>query len=62
MSHRMQRQYPTIACNIVESMFTVTNPTPKPGAMKIAWREVRRAKLRLRDLAHDAWVTTKTFG
>ena len=62
MSHRMQRQYPEMMCNIVESMFTVTNPDPKPGAAKIAWREARRAGVKVRDLAHDAWISARTFG
>jgi electron transfer flavoprotein-quinone oxidoreductase len=62
MSHRIQRQYPAMICNIVESMFTVTNPEPKLGATRIALREARRAGIKVRHLAHDLWVTVRTFG
>jgi electron transfer flavoprotein-quinone oxidoreductase len=62
MSHRMQRQYPAMICNIVESMFTVTNPEPKAGATRIALREAKRAGVRVRDLARDLWTTARTFG
>jgi electron transfer flavoprotein-quinone oxidoreductase len=62
MSHRMQRQYPELMCNMVESMFTVTNPEPKPGALRLAWRESRRAGVKLRHLARDGWTTLRTFG
>jgi len=62
MSHRIQRQYPAMICNIVESMFTVTNPVPKQGAARIALREARRAGVKFRHLAHDLWITARTFG
>ncbi len=62
MSHRIQRQYPEMICNIVESMFTVTNPEPKKGVAKIVIREARRAGVKLRDLAKDGWTSARTFG
>ena len=62
MSHRMQRQYPEMICNIVESMFTVTNPEPKLGATRIALREAKRAGVKVRHLAKDLWITARTFG
>ena len=62
MSHRIQRQYPAMICNIVESMFTVTNPEPKQGVARIALREARRAGVKARHLAHDLWITARTFG
>lgn len=62
MSHRMQREYPQLMCNIVESMFTVTNPEPKRGVTAIAWREARRAGVKVRHLAKDLWTTARTFG
>src|SRR3712207_8858141 len=30
LSDRVQRQYPQLACDVVESLFTVTNPVAKP--------------------------------
>ena len=62
MSERMQRQYPQLVCNIVEGMFTVTNPAPKPGALRLAWKESRRAGVRLRHVAADGWTALRTFG
>lgn len=62
MSHRMQRQYPEMICNIVEAMFTVRNPEPKDGALRIALREAKRAGVKARHLAKDLWTTARTFG
>jgi len=62
MSHRMQTIYPELMCNLAEGMFTVTNPMPKKGALALGWREARRAKVRVRDLARDGWTTIRTFG
>jgi electron transfer flavoprotein-quinone oxidoreductase len=62
MSQRMQTQYPGLMCNLVEGMFTVTNPSAKPGVVALAWREVRRAKVKFRHLLKDLWTSMRTFG
>ncbi|HEX7442997.1 MAG TPA: FAD-dependent monooxygenase, partial [Acidimicrobiales bacterium] len=62
MSSRMQTQYPGLMCNLVEGMFTVTNPTPKKGVVALGWREVRRAGVKFRHLAKDLWTSARTFG
>jgi electron transfer flavoprotein-quinone oxidoreductase len=62
MSQRMQQLYPKLACDVVERMFTVENPTPKPGAVRVARDGIKRSGLRIRDLAHDAYVTLRSFG
>jgi electron transfer flavoprotein-quinone oxidoreductase len=62
MSQRMQQLYPKLACDVVERMFTVENPTPKPGAVRVAREGIKRSGLRMRDLAHDAYVTVRSFG
>ncbi len=62
MSQRMQTQYPQLMCNLVEGMFTVTNPVPKKGVIALSWREVRRAKVKLRHLLKDLWTSLRTFG
>ena len=62
MSQRMQQLYPKLACDIVEQLFTVQNPTPKPGAIKLARAGIKRSGLRVRDLAHDGYVTLRSFG
>jgi len=62
MSRRMQTQYPQLMCNLVEGMFTVTNPTPKKGVVALGWQELRRAKVKIRHLIKDLWTSARTFG
>ncbi len=62
MSQRMQQLYPKLACDVVERMFTVDNPNPKPGAVRVARENIKKSGLRIRDLAHDAYVTLRSFG
>jgi electron transfer flavoprotein-quinone oxidoreductase len=62
LSERMQSRYPAFVCNLVEEMFTVRNPSPKQGAVRLARREARRTGLRLRDLARDGFDAWRTFG
>ncbi|HEY2430825.1 MAG TPA: electron transfer flavoprotein, partial [Acidimicrobiales bacterium] len=62
LSERMQRRYPDVVCNLVEELFTVRNPEAKLGARRTARRELRRAGVRLRDVARDGWATLRTFG
>ena len=62
MSERVQQRYPALLCNLVEGLFTVDNPTPKPGVLRLARREARRSGIRLRDLARDSYRALRTFG
>jgi len=62
LSERVQRRYPQLACNLAESMFTVTNPTPKPGMGAILRREAKRAGLRGRDVLADIRSARRMFG
>lgn len=57
-----QNQLPAIACGVVEGMFTVTNPDPKPGLAKIVRRELKRTRVPLRDAVGQAWRAWRTFG
>jgi electron transfer flavoprotein-quinone oxidoreductase len=43
-------------------MFRIDNPDPKPGLRRIVREERRRAGIRLRDLARDAWTAMRGFG
>jgi electron transfer flavoprotein-quinone oxidoreductase len=61
LSERMQQQYSAVICDLAEQLFTVTNPTPKPGMAKLAWQTVRRHKVRTRDLLKDGLTTVRTF-
>jgi electron transfer flavoprotein-quinone oxidoreductase len=62
LSERVQRIYPKIACDAVESLFTVTNPVPKRGGARTVLGELRSAKVRVRDLVSDAWTGLRTYG
>jgi electron transfer flavoprotein-quinone oxidoreductase len=50
----VQQDYPGFLCNVVERLFQVDNPAPKPGLRRIVQQERRRAGIALADLARDA--------
>jgi electron transfer flavoprotein-quinone oxidoreductase len=62
LSDRVQHQYPSFVANVVERFFRVDNPAPKPGLRRIVREERRRAGIRLRDLARDAWTGMRSYG
>ncbi len=62
LSDRVQHQYPPMVANLVERMFRVDNPAPKPGVRRILKEERKRAGVRLRDLARDGWTAIRGFG
>jgi electron transfer flavoprotein-quinone oxidoreductase len=62
LSDRVQHLHPQLAANIVERMFRVENPAPKPGIMRILLEERKRARARYRDLVKDAWTAIRSFG
>ncbi len=62
LSDRVQHQYPEFVANVVERVFRVDNPQPKPGLRRIVREERRAAGLRWRDLARDAWAGMRSFG
>lgn len=62
LGDRIQRQYPEMVCNLLEEMFTVDNPRPKPGLLRLVRREAKRSGLRVRDLARDTVDGLRTFG
>src|SRR6266571_4940445 len=61
LADRMQREYPGLACDFVEQVFTVTNPAPKIGMAREFYRAVRLNKVRLRSLARDGWQALRAF-
>ncbi|MGH9074951.1 MAG: FAD-dependent oxidoreductase [Acidimicrobiales bacterium] len=62
LSDRMQHRYPGMVCDLVEGMFTVTNPTPKPGGVRLARRAAARHGVKLRQLASDTIRAARIFG
>ncbi len=62
LSDRVQHQYPPFVANVVERMFRVDNPNPKPGLRRIVLEERKRAGLRWRDLLRDVRTAMRGFG
>jgi electron transfer flavoprotein-quinone oxidoreductase len=62
LSDRVQHLYPTMVANVVERMFRVDNPHPKPGLRRILDQERRRAGVRRRHLLRDGWTGFRSFG
>lgn len=62
LSDRVQHQYPEMITGVVERMFRVDNPEPKPGLRRILREERRAAGVRIRDLVRDAWIGFRSFG
>jgi electron transfer flavoprotein-quinone oxidoreductase len=61
LSDRMQRQYNHLICDVAEQMFTVANPEPKPGLLRLLARSARRNRVHFRDLIRDGIETIRVF-
>lgn len=62
LSDRMQRQYPQFVCDLVEGMFQVDNPRPKPGLNKLLRRGMKQNGVKVRQLMKDAATGLRSFG
>jgi electron transfer flavoprotein-quinone oxidoreductase len=62
LSERVQQRYPALATNVVERMFRIDNPDPKPGLRRILREERQRAGVRVRELLSDAYSGWRSFG
>jgi electron transfer flavoprotein-quinone oxidoreductase len=62
LSERVQWRYPELACALAERVFRVDNPAPKPGLRRILREELRRSKVKARDLSRDALTAWRSFG
>ena len=62
LSDRVQQRYPNLFCDLAESVFTVTNPTPKKGISKLLRSAAKANGVKLRDLARDGMTGWKAFG
>ena len=62
LSDRVQHLYPQLIAGVVEGMFRVDNPAPKPGVRRLLSRERKRLGIRWRDLARDGLDGLRTFG
>jgi electron transfer flavoprotein-quinone oxidoreductase len=62
LSERMQGAYPKLMCDVAERMFTVSNPEPKPGVVRLFRRAAKEQGVRWRDLIRDGIETMRVFG
>jgi electron transfer flavoprotein-quinone oxidoreductase len=62
LSPRVQQQYPALLCDLVQELFQVDNPRPKPGLRRILRRTARQHGVRLRHLLADALTGARSFG
>jgi electron transfer flavoprotein-quinone oxidoreductase len=62
LSDRVQRHYPQLAANVLERLFTVENPRPKPGLNRIVTDELRRSGIRVRDIVKDGIAGLRGYG
>ena len=62
LSDRVQHKYPGFVTGIVDRMFRVENPHPKPGVRRILREERKKAGIKLSDLVRDALTGLKGFG
>jgi electron transfer flavoprotein-quinone oxidoreductase len=61
LSERVQQRYPGLIADLVQDLFTVTNPTPKPGALRLLRAAAKRNGVKLRHLAADGLAAGRTF-
>jgi len=62
LSDRVQQRYPGLLCDLAEGMFTVSNPTPKAGGLKLTRQVAARHGVSLRQLAGDTLRGLRIFG
>lgn len=62
LSDRVQHSYPGFVTSVVQRMFQVDNPRPKPGLRRIVSEERRRHGIKVRHLLRDGWTGMRGFG
>lgn len=62
LSDRVQHRYPGLVCDLAEGMFTVTNPAPKPGGLRLTRTAAAKHGVKLRELAADTLRGMRIFG
>ena len=62
LSDGVQFRYPQMICGLLEDVFTVDNPRPKSGMVKLLRRSAKAHGVKLRHLARDGWKGLRTYG
>jgi electron transfer flavoprotein-quinone oxidoreductase len=60
-SPRVQQRYPGLVADVVEGLFTVTNPTAKPAMSKLVRRAAKQNGVKARHLLVDAVKGARAF-
>jgi len=53
LSERLQSRYPQVLCNVVDNMFTVRDPLPKPRLSQLVRAELKKAGVRGTEVLAD---------
>ncbi len=61
LSDRVQQQYPGLIADLVQGLFTVNNPTAKPGALRLLRDAAKANGVKLRHLAADGLRGGRVF-
>lgn len=62
LSERVQQRYPALVCDLVQDLFTVDNPRPKPGLRKLFGRARRAHGVPLKQLLADVLTSVRSMG
>ena len=62
LSEDVQFRYPRLICDLVESVYQVTNPLPKPGITRLLLRAKKEHGVTWRMLVRDAWKGYRSYG
>ena len=62
LSEDVQFRYPRVICDLVESVYQVDNPAPKPGITKLLLRAKKEHGVTWRMLLRDAWKGYRSYG
>lgn len=61
LSERVQQHYPGLVADLVQGLFTVTNPAAKPGALRLLRRAAKKNGVKLRHLLADGLAGGRVF-
>ncbi|MFN2536951.1 MAG: FAD-dependent oxidoreductase [Mycobacteriales bacterium] len=61
LSERVQQQYPGLIADLVQGLFTVTNPNAKPGALRLLRRAAKKNSVKVRHLLADGLAGGRVF-
>lgn len=61
LADRLQQRYPGLLCDLTEGVFTVTNPVPKPGVLRLLRRSATHHQVSLAGLIRDGLAAMRVF-